>query len=169
MKTIEMKAELNWNGAIKVITNEVSYEDKHVIQKLLNESINQSVYNDQLIINDFKRNVSNPREFTFTVQYNGNLKSALIYSEFNLQHDIEDLTEAYRAFKTNSKPKTKNFDLNPAEGEFGLVFDDKTVAQFTSSFKIVSKKKDEYKLQENFKKEYCLNDTEFDYIAALAA
>ena len=86
-----------------------------------------------------------------------------------MYHDTADLIEDYKAFKNDSTTESQAFDLNPAEGEFGLVFDDETLAQFITSFEKSSHKSQEHKNQEDFKKKHYLNDTDFDYIAAIAA
>ena len=105
----------------------------------------------------------------FTLQCKNDLKSSLVYSLFDMYHDTEDLMEAYKAFRNDSTTESQSFDLNPQEGEFGLVFDDETLAQFTTSFEKISHGSQEHKNQEIFKEKHYLNDTDFDYIAAIAA
>lgn len=166
MTKLFLKAELNWEGQVKIMSR-LSTENKHDIETLLNSS-NQSIYNDKLIINDFRPNPTNNREYIFTLQYKNDLKSSLVYSLFDMYHDTEALLEAYKAFQNDSNIEPQSFDLNPAEGEFGLVFDDETLAQFTTSFEKISHRAQEHKNQEDFKKKHSLNDTEFDYIAAIA-
>jgi len=168
MNTLFLKAELDWDGKAKV-TSKLSKEDKHDLEKLLNYT-NQSIFNDQMIINNFRQNPTNKREYIFTLQFKNDLKSSLIYSIFELEHeDMEDLVDAYKAFRQEFHINTPEIDLNPSEGEFGLVFDSETLAQFSNSFKNISEKREIHKMEESFKSKYNLNDTEYSYIAAIAA
>lgn len=173
MKKIKMLAKLDKDANIVVSYNEeLNFRTKHMLQNLLNKTINQRVYNDMLIINDFKLKNKYTREYTFTLQYKEDLEKALIYSDFTLYYDIEEILKNYSKLQkdiNNIEIPEVDINPNPEPGEFGLVFSEEEVKKFQEAFARDLIRRKEYDLQKDFCNKYDLSDEAFDYIKTLAA
>ena len=167
MKQITLRATLTKNGEVRLNREKLSYENILKIEKILNYT-NQHVHNSKMIINDFRK--INMKEYQFTIKFDKNLDESIAYTLIDIKtDDIDQILEACKAFKANLQVNTPKINLNPKEGEFGLVFDDKTLQRFEKSFTNIAKDRTLHKKEEEFKSKFYLNDSEFELIAAIAA
>ena len=162
MTTIIATAKIEKNGDLTVYILDTSIYTRKAIATLLEKS-NLSVYNDYMIINDFKHIKQN--EYTFTIKIlKGDLYTAIKYSEFDLDYDLEQLIEDYKLAK-NAANNVKTVDIEAAfEGMSKK--DQEFIATF---FKEAAKEQKEENILNDFTNRYMLSDEDLSFIDKLAA
>ena len=161
MKTINARAKLEKNGELTVSIKDTLYVKKSITSLL--EKSNNTIYNEYMIINDFKQVKQN--EYIFTIQIlKDNLHTAIKYSEFDLNYDLEQLIHDYKLAK-NAANNVEMIDIDASFADMKKE-DQEFMARF---FKEAALEQEKENILNNFTNRYMLSEEDLSFIDQLAA